>query len=95
VTPQVGDLSDEDLRALAEERLKDRSDFRWHLITYLVVNAMFWAIWAIGGGTGNPPWPVWITLFWGIALAFHWGYATRRPVSPQAIDAEMERMRGK
>ena len=95
MTSEVSDMSGEDLRVLAEAKLKDRSDFRWHLITYLAVNAMFWAIWAIGERTGNPPWPVWIMLFWGIALVFHWGYATRKSVSPQAIDAEMERMRGK
>ncbi len=94
MTATSSQMSDEELRALAARRLKDRGDFRWHLITFLVVNAMFWGIWLIAGGGGNPPWPVWITLFWGIALAFHWGYATRRSVSPQAIDAEMERMRG-
>ena len=94
MTMQNSHMADEELRSLAAERLKDRSDFRWHLITYLVVNAMLWAIWAIGGGGGSPPWPVWVTLFWGIGLVFHWGSVTRRPISQQAIDAEMERLRG-
>lgn len=94
MTPRDNGVGEKELRALAARRVKDRSDFRWHLVTYVVINAMFWAIWAIAGSTGSPPWPTWITLFWGIALAFHWGYATRRSTSPLAIEAEMDRMRG-
>ena len=91
-TPNVT-MTEEQRRAFAAKRIKERTDFRWHLITYLVINAMMWVIWAIASGVHSSPWPIWLTLFRGIAVAFHWGYATRRTTSPEEIDAELERMR--
>jgi hypothetical protein len=85
--------SDEQNRARAAQRIKERNDFRWHLITYLVINGMMWVIWAVVHGVHSYPWPIWLTLFWGIGLAFHWGYVTRRTTSPEEIDAELGRMR--
>ncbi len=50
-----------------------RRDFRMHFGTFLIINAMFVAIWALKGGVGD--WPVWTILFWGVAVAFHGLYA--------------------
>lgn len=41
----------------------------WHTGTFVITNAFFWALDLIGGG--GVRWSVWITLGWGLALAFH------------------------
>jgi len=58
--------SDTQLRELARKRV----DFRKHLITYFVINALLWTIWFVTGATY--PWPVWPTAGWGIGLIFHY-----------------------
>ncbi len=50
---------------------------------------------AAAASVGSYPWPAWITLCWGLGVAFHWWDATRRPITPQAIQQEMDRMRGR
>ena len=51
---------------------KRRVNFRHHLITYIIMNGFFWAVWFVFGGFkfgGGYPWPVWASLGWGIGLA--------------------------
>jgi hypothetical protein len=48
---------------------KARAKFKSHLLVYLLVNALLWAIWALTGRPANPlPWPVWSTAFWGLGI---------------------------
>jgi uncharacterized membrane protein YhaH (DUF805 family) len=42
----------------------------WHLGTFLIINAFFWVLDLVVGQAGLQ-WAYWITLFWGLALAFH------------------------
>ena len=93
-TQHSGPDEEEQLRAAAASRLKRKSDFHWHLVAYVVINGFFWALWALTSGVDSYPWPAWITLCWGLGVAFHWWDATRRPITPQAIQREMDRMRG-
>jgi hypothetical protein len=58
--------SDNQLHELARKRV----DFRKHLITYCVINALLWGIWIATGA--SYPWPVWPTAGWGIGLIFHY-----------------------
>ncbi|MBJ6143599.1 2TM domain-containing protein [Hymenobacter sp. BT559] len=53
---------------------KARTKFQSHLVTYLLVNAGLWLLWAV---TTWPleehhrfflPWPIWSTIFWGAAV---------------------------
>ena len=54
---------------------KARTKFQGHLLTYLVVNAGLWLLWAF---TTQPfelrhhhnflPWPIWSTAFWGVGV---------------------------
>ena len=51
---------------------KARTKFQSHLVVYLLVNSGLWALWAL---TEQPhhredflPWPIWSTVFWGLAL---------------------------
>ncbi|MCH8330999.1 MAG: 2TM domain-containing protein [Bacteroidetes bacterium] len=59
------------LRKIAKKRAK----FKRHLFTYLTINIFLWALWLITGGWtwvlgewGSIPWPLWVTLGWGIGL---------------------------
>jgi hypothetical protein len=74
-----------------------RAGFKKHLVTYLIMNAFFWAVWFFSSrqhiedldveGLGNFPWPVWPMLGWGIGLAFHYASAY---VFPRANSVETE-----
>lgn len=50
-------------------RVKDRTDFIWHLGTYLIMHAFFVAIAAMAG-TGYT-WVLWVAIPWGLGVAFH------------------------
>jgi hypothetical protein len=83
---------DEDLRDLAMKRVKERRDFQVHLVAYVVVNLFLWGVWAITSGVGSYPWPLWVTLGWGIGVVLNaWG-VMRRPITPADIDREIDRI---
>ena len=90
----VKPISDEEqLRQVALKRIKKRRDFYWHLVTYLVVNAFLVFIWAIGPRVSF--WPMWVLIFWGMALAFHaWSALSRQETTEAEVQAEMRRMKG-
>ena len=50
----------------AEKRVKDFNDLAWHATVYVVVNVFLWII--------VPQAALWVTLGWGIGLAFHVAY---------------------
>ena len=61
---------DPQLWAIAQRR----ASFKYHLGTYIVMNAFFWVLWYFTGqhrDNGFVPWPVWPMLGWGIGLLFH------------------------
>ena len=47
----------------AAERAKNWTDLMWHLATFVIVNGFLWLI--------VPAAAVWVTIGWGIGLAFH------------------------
>lgn len=47
-----------------------RSAFQAHSTTFVIINTMLVAIWAITS-FGGYFWPVWPILGWGVAVAFH------------------------
>lgn len=53
----------------AQKRSKDFTGMLWHIVTFLVVNGLLWALDIAGGG--GVDWAFWLTIFWGIALVFH------------------------
>jgi 2TM domain len=80
-----------DLREAAVRRLKKRRDFAAHLFTYIVINGLVWAIWALTGE--GYPWPLWLTGLWGIGLIFNaWDVYVRRPITEDEIRHEVERL---
>jgi len=55
---------------------KARTKFQSHLVTYLLVNAGLWALWAFTTHSFSfesrhhdyLPWPIWSTVFWGVGV---------------------------
>ena len=84
------DVTRPDARESAVQRLEARRDFKRHLVTYLVVNAVLVGAWlATGAGYF---WPVWPIMGWGIGLAIHaWNTFVERPITEADIQREVER----
>ena len=51
----------------AAERTKNWTDLMWHVATFVIINAFLWLI--------VPGAAFWVTLGWGIALAFHLAFS--------------------
>ena len=47
----------------ASKRVEDFNGLAWHVATYLIINAFLWII--------VPEAAIWVTIGWGIGLAFH------------------------
>lgn len=89
--------SPEALREQALERLKKRRDFKAHALVYALVNTVVWGVWAAIGISSHSwwPWPLFMTLFWGIGLVMNgWDVYWRRPITEQELQHEIEELRG-
>lgn len=53
----------------ARKHAKELTDLVWHAGTFLIINTFLWSLDIIGGG--GVDWAYWVTLGWGIGLAFH------------------------
>lgn len=74
-----------------------RASFKYHLATYLVVNAGFWILWYFSGQHRTDegwPWPVWPLFGWGVGLLFHWmgAYVFTKD---SLVDREYEKLKQK
>ena len=83
----------ESLREQALQRLKKRRDFTTHVFAYVVVNLVVWGIWfviALSSSHSWWPWPIFVTLGWGIGLAMNaWDVYLRRPITEDDVQREM------
>jgi cytochrome c oxidase assembly factor CtaG len=77
---------------------KARTRFQGHLVTYLIVNAGLWVLWAVTTwplerhNHSELPWPIWSTLFWGIGLVLQ-GFAAYSPLNRgERTQREYERL---
>ena len=77
-------------RDAAVKRIKDKRDFKTHVVTYVVVNLFLVGVWAISGG--GYFWPGWVMAGWGIGLVLHgWQtYRGDRPITEEDIQREMD-----
>lgn len=90
------DADNDPARRDAIERVKAKRSAKASIAVYVIVNVALWIIWAVtkdqAGGTSVGPWPIWVTLGWGIGLAFQiWNAYGRRPISESDIEREMRR----
>lgn len=83
-----------EVREHALQRIKKRRDLSAHFVSYIVINAALWAIWALTGD--GYPWPVWVTGGWAIGLLLNaWDVYGRRPITESDIRQEMDRLRAR
>jgi hypothetical protein len=83
------------LREQAVQQLKKRRDFRAHLFAYVLINLVVWGIWLVIGLSSHSwwPWPVFVTLGWGIGVAFNgWDVYGRRPITEDDVEREMRHL---
>ncbi len=84
------------------EAAQERTDFKEHVTTFLLINLFMWAGWLITGIDGGfrdkdssgIPWPLWATLSWGVGLAFHFASVY---IFPQqgSVEKEYEKLKSK
>lgn len=85
-----------DLRDEAVKRLNKKREFNAHLVAYSLINLVVWAIWGVIFAASGVwfPWPAFVTLGWGIGLAFHaWDVYGRKPITEEEILKEEARLR--
>lgn len=56
----------------AQRRVKNFTDVMWHLATFVIINGF---LWFIDLRNDALDWAYWVTVAWGIGLAFHIAYA--------------------
>ena len=85
---------DEELRAAALKRIGEKREFLIHAVTYVAVNALIIAVWALAD-SGGFFWPVFPILGWGIGLVLHGlkVYHYGGGPSESQIEREMARLR--
>jgi hypothetical protein len=72
--------------------------FKRNLFGYVVINAFLWTVWAFTAGRDyfgdmrGIPWPVWITLGWGLGIAFHY-FRTYKGSNADIAEKEYERLK--
>jgi len=90
-TPRPVRSDEAELGQLAVKRLKDKRDFKGHLLAYVTTNLLLVAVWvAIGSGFF---WPVFPIFGWGIGIAMHAWEVYAPSATPEQVDAEMDRLR--
>jgi hypothetical protein len=80
----------ETVEARATRRSRALTGVLWHLATFVIVNGFLWFIDLRQGGLD---WAYWISVVWGIALAFHvaWYLINEREVSKYERSLDQER----
>jgi hypothetical protein len=95
IADEVLATSPERLRDQALRSLKKRRDLHTHAFAYATINVIVWGVWAIIGATSHSwfPWPLWVTLGWGIGLAFNaWDVYVHRPITEADVRREIDRL---
>jgi hypothetical protein len=64
-------VTDDELRRKAEKIAEAKRSVYIHIPIYLFVNILLYVIWWINSGIGTFPWPVIVTIGWGIGVIAH------------------------
>jgi serine/threonine protein kinase len=81
----------QEVRRLVYTRHKQRSGFFSHAVIYACINLMLWGIFLFSGG-GDFPWPMFVTLGWGIGLVSN-GLSAFGTTSNKKIESQEEQVR--
>lgn len=79
----MAELSDVDITRMARARVA----FKMHLMAYVAVNLFLAAVWWVGANRwagGEPYWPIWTHLGWGLGLLMHGFFAMGPGLGMQA-----------
>ena len=91
-----GLAKDNEIRKHAAKLLKKREDFKQYLWVYLVVTAITSGVWFFTTPNGYF-WPLWVIFGMGIGAVFAgldaFGKLSSKPITEDAIDAEVERLK--
>jgi hypothetical protein len=71
---------------------KKRAGFKWSLLSYLVINSFFVALWLLGDK--GYFWPIWCMLGWGVGLVFQYFKAYHK-TGVFSIEKEYEKLQEK
>ena len=71
--------------------MKKKSDFKAHVIVYVLVNALLVTIWAMTGA--HSFWPIFPIVGWGIGVVMNAWDVYRKVPSEEQIRREIERIR--
>ena len=85
------------VREQALAQVKKRRDLNTHAVVYALVNLAIWGIWVVVAASSHSwwPWPVFLTVFWGIGLAMNaWDVYFRKPITEQELQREIDRLEG-
>ena len=68
----TSDTTTSTARDQAIHSLRRKKAFQAQVVSYVVINVFLWALWLFTKGDSNQGfWPAWVTLAWGIGLAFN------------------------
>jgi uncharacterized membrane protein len=89
---EAGADTEQEIREQAIARLKQKRDFKTHLLIYVTVNTFLVVIWAVTGADFF--WPIFPILGWGIGVVANaWDVYGRKPISEEEIRREADRLR--
>ena len=84
-----------ELRERALRRLKQRRDFRGHVLIYLLVNAFLTVIWWMTSSEGFF-WPMFVMVGWGIAVVMNaYDVYVGGEITEDEIEREMDHLTGR
>ena len=88
--------SDDELRRKAEKIAEEKMGVYIHIPIYLFVNILLYVIWWTTGGLGTFPWPVIVTIGWGIGVAAHIFVTFGRGIdNSKMVEKEYQRLKEK
>ena len=73
---------------------RKRASFKYHLISYIMVNGFLWGLWFFASRAkveNNFPWPLYPMLGWGVGLCFHFAGAYIHP-GTSLVEKEYEKL---
>ncbi len=89
-------MENSDKDQLIWQTAKARVGFKKKVIVYIVCNIFFWGMWFFTKNQADVdtlyPWPIWVTLGWGIGIAMN--YIKAYHTDTDAVQREYEKLKG-
>ena len=91
-------MTEEKLRQIARKRAKAKLGFYIHLIVYVCINVLLFAIWYLTLEPDGFPWFIFPLIGWGIALVIHaivtfYGNSTEESLEDRMTEQELAKLK--